>query len=318
MTRRTLRFSGILILSLILVVGFCAAAEGTTAASETTPLYPPLPDNIDTDSSLAPYDGPNGPGSALYGFRLALENLDESFTFNQTERVDKQMNHAQLRIREALHELAQNKTQAADEALDLYWQKINQTEAALAPFGTNSNGLLHAQEMIAKHQVVLEQLRLSHPNNTGLERAYANSLQLEYKFQEKTQMKFERLTDGGNRTVMKVVRVEKETRSQKGDGNGWQVMETAQNQTATREQGSQNGKGQAGKNTGDTVTPSGQQDKKPEVTGSPSSQQEKKPDVTVSPSQDRQPSNDNNGQGKKSDAADKSPGNANGKGRGNA
>jgi len=34
------------------------------------------------------YNGPMGPEDALYGLKLALERLDESFTFNVTEKLD--------------------------------------------------------------------------------------------------------------------------------------------------------------------------------------------------------------------------------------
>jgi hypothetical protein len=248
---------GLYIFALLFTAGICAAAEvssGTmnTVAGETTAAGITAATQIPGDAGIPvagqvpvqesavpedipPYEGPVGPDNALYGLKIAMEDLDETFTFNESERVEKQLGHARLRIAEVRRELQLNRIGPADIALELYWQKLNQTQAALTPFVSNATGLVHAQEMITKHQTVLANLLLSHPNNTGLIRAYNNSLELEQKFEEKTQIRYERAIGKNNRSIMKAVRLEtaKETRAGNGEGNS--VEERVQERTTEGE-----------------------------------------------------------------------------------
>ena len=178
-TRYGILFS-LVTLALLSGVGIAAAAATTSTGTQ-----------IASTDTIASENGSIGPGNSLYGLRIAFENLDESFTFNQSERLAKEIGHANLRLGELKQELALNRTATAEIALEQYRQKLNQTEETLAPFSrngtgpgfaSNETGLLHAQEMIAKHQQVLEALLQSHPGNQGLARAYNNSVALEQKF----------------------------------------------------------------------------------------------------------------------------------------
>jgi hypothetical protein len=212
-------------------------------------------------NTIPSYTGPIGPDSSLYGLKLAFENLDDSFTFNQADRLEKQIGQADLRLSELEGALDANNTGAADRALDQYWQKMNQTGQTLAQFngtrympasnGTytqtgaqpvnnrntpvnNGNGytpalngnentnpetgneyspaatnpaLLHAQEMILSHQVLLENLMQAHPNNTGLAQAYDTSRDLEQRFEERTQVRYDRIQDTDHRIWFQPVHV---------------------------------------------------------------------------------------------------------------
>ena len=73
--------------------------------------------------------------------------------------------------------------------------------------------------MIARHQAVLAKLVSLYPNNTGLARAYNNSLLLEQKFGEKTEMRFARVIEKNNKTVFKAVRLEIRNQDRKKDDN---------------------------------------------------------------------------------------------------
>jgi hypothetical protein len=189
----------IVALAVICMAGAAAAQEDTGTGTDGFVIV----------DDVKPYDGPIGPGSPLYGLKIAFEDLDESFTTNETERFNKQMNNAWLRLSEVRGELQRNNSVDADRALDLYWQKTNITRLHLQTYtGSNATGLLHAQETVAKHQLVLADLLDSHPDNTGLMRAYNNSLALEEKYQEKTQTRFERIVQKNNATVIKAVRIE--------------------------------------------------------------------------------------------------------------
>jgi hypothetical protein len=146
-----------------------------------------------------------------------MENLDETFTVNATRRVEKQVDHAQARIDEVQQELKLNETGYADQALELYREKLNQTEAALPRFPFNATGLLHAQEVIAGHQATLADLLSRYPDNPGLARAYNHSQALEQKFGEKTRVKFDRVTGKNNTTSLKAVKLETGKRNDAGD-----------------------------------------------------------------------------------------------------
>jgi hypothetical protein len=137
-----------------------------------------------------------------------MEDLDETFTFNKTRQVEKQVEHAQLRIAEFRKELDLNRTFSADRVLELYWQKLNRTERSLAALGPDEPGLLHAQEMITLHQTVLAGLLHTHPDNPGLLRAYNNSLSLAERFSQKTAMKFTRILGKDNKTIIRAERLE--------------------------------------------------------------------------------------------------------------
>lgn len=198
-------FTGLLVLGLLCLIGMAAAQEDTTVTDGTV-----LADDIQ------PYNGPIGADSPLYGLKIAMEDIDESFTSNPNERVDKQVGHARLRIAEVRRALELNQSDSAQQALNLYWQKLNLTQSTIAPFGSNTTGLLHAQEQIAQHQLVLEQLQFSHPNNTGLQRAYSNSLQLQEKFAEKTAVKFGRTMDNNNKTILEAIGLEQKEMERNG------------------------------------------------------------------------------------------------------
>jgi hypothetical protein len=205
-TSKTL-FTGLLVLGLLFLSGMAAAQDNNVVDNST---------GLASVDDIQPYNGPIGAGSPLYGLKIAMEDIDESFTSNQSERVDKQVGHARFRIAEVRQALDLNQSDSAQQALNLYWQKLNLTQSTIASFGSNATGLLHAQEQIAKHQLVLEQLQFSHPNNTGLQRAYSNSLQLQEKFAEKTSVKFGRTTDRNNNTILKATGLEQKEMERNG------------------------------------------------------------------------------------------------------
>jgi len=188
-----------MVMTLLCFTGPAAAQDASSAVS---------PNTGEISEDIAPYSGPIGADSPLHGLKVAMEDLDETFTFNDTQRIEKRVDHARIRISEVRRELVLNRTETADRALDLYWQKLNRTEMSLTQFAPNTTGLLHAQEMIARHQMVLANLSSLYPNNSGLARAYNNSLGLEQKFEQKTEMRLTRLIGKDKNTVFKAVKLE--------------------------------------------------------------------------------------------------------------
>jgi hypothetical protein len=227
-----------MLLGLVALGLLCAI--GTAAADNTTSTQ-----GMQYVNNIQPYNGPIGADSSLYGLKIAFENLDEAFTFNQSERLEKEIDHSDLRLAELESALAANRTDAANQALDQYWQKLNQTESTLDLFnGTGSppmfngtynrtynrtgsmpapNGnepmptpidpsLTYAQEMILNHQAILQNFLLSHPDIPGLARAYDTSRDLEQKFELKTQTRFERVQDADNRIWLRAEHLSSGTR----------------------------------------------------------------------------------------------------------
>jgi hypothetical protein len=202
--------AGILVIALLCSVGTVAALDNNATGAQGA-------DDVSDD--IAPYNGPIGADSPLYGLKIAMEDLDETFTFNDTQRVEKRLDHGRLRIAEVRRELQRNRTDTAERALEMYRLKLNLTEGSLTPFASNAPGLLHAQEMITKHKEVLASLVLQYPNNTGLTRAYNNNLLLELKFENKTEMRFARFIEKNNKTVLKAVRLETRKQNHGNDDN---------------------------------------------------------------------------------------------------
>lgn len=226
MKNKQIILAGIVVMALLCSVGTVAALDNTTPGVQ-------MADGISDD--IEPYNGPISADSPLYGLKLAMEDLDETFTFNDTQRVEKRLDHARLRIAEVRRELQLNRAETAERALEQYRLKLNLTEGSLTTFASNAPGLLHAQEMIARHQEVLAGIVLKYPNNTGLARAYDNSLSLELKFENKTQMRFTRFMEKDNKTVLKAVRLEFRNQNRVNDDNSATVKNTELERNQNRE-----------------------------------------------------------------------------------
>jgi hypothetical protein len=200
--------------------GTSTATLTATAIANTTIAGTDDENNIEADEGLI------GPGNALYGLKIAFENIGETFTFNESEKLGKQVANARHRIAEARAELKKNNTEAAEKALAEYRAKLNSVNETMSKLSDNDTGLINAQQMIAKHQVILEQLLASHPNSTGLQRAYNNSVELKRKFESKVEQRLDSNTTKGHQEIAKAektgVSVKNETNEtpEKGTNRG--------------------------------------------------------------------------------------------------
>ncbi|MGB9176077.1 MAG: DUF5667 domain-containing protein [Methanoregula sp.] len=266
-------FTGLLVLGLLCLSGIATAQQD---ASGTDTSGTVLTDDIQ------PYNGLIGADSPLYGLKLALEDIDESFTANETERVEKQMDHARIRLSEVRRALELNESDSSQLALNTYRNKMDLTNVTISRWGSNATGLLHAEEMIVKHQFVLEHLLENHPDNTGLQQAYTNSLRLEEKFGEKTLIRFNRTMEKNNKTLLQAISFERKEQDRHGgpdmnatinrtlpngtpsaEHNGWPGMNNSGNQTVPTgtppaghpngndQQGGQQGQGQGHQQQGE-------------------------------------------------------------------
>ncbi len=192
--------AGTILLVLAFIIGIAGATENatdneTSAVNVTgTPTDTFTPNVTATATTGATDDedsgeGLIGPGNALYGLQIAFDNIGEVFTFNASEKLGKQVSNARKRIAEARAALRRNDTDAANKALAEYDAKIKDINASMSRLSDNDTGFANAKMMILKHQRVLENLSISHPDNKGLKRAYNNSRELQVKFESKTEKK---------------------------------------------------------------------------------------------------------------------------------
>lgn len=204
---RKMRIKGMLKAGIILLVlCFSLNIIGIASASNGT-------DDLVDD--IEEYNGLVGPNNALYGLKLAFEHLDESFTWNVSEKLGKKVSHSRLRIAEAKTELKKKNNEAAEKAFEHYKEKVNETEESISGISRNESGILNAQKMVEKNKYVLEQLIESHSNNTGLRNAYNRSLELKDRFERKTENKIERIQT--NEEKHKIRKIKKERGEKKED-----------------------------------------------------------------------------------------------------
>jgi hypothetical protein len=191
--------TGFGVLLFLVALGFLCIAGTPVAADSASGIYTAQVSNNPQDI------GGIDPDNPLYGFKIALENFDESFTSNQSERLEKEINHTDQRLSELQNALADNNTETINTTLDLYWQKFNQTENTIdqmefndtanmtAPndtshrWGPNDTGLKNALDILSRHQEILQNLTQEFPGNRGLAQAYNNSLEQGQMFEEKIQ-----------------------------------------------------------------------------------------------------------------------------------
>jgi len=200
----------ILEIGIIILVVACTAGVAVRA-EDTTPVPTVTPSEIVITDDIQPYFGPLGPGSPLYGLKIALENLDEAFTFNASEKVIKQMEHAELRIAEIKGLLLMNKSVEAEGALDAYFEKMNFTAVDLSRIPSSNTGIAHAYEQHVVHEMVLWDLIQKYPNSTKLWRAYNHTLDLEEKFMEKSTIQIEKRIGQLNKITAKIVQIQERT-----------------------------------------------------------------------------------------------------------
>ncbi|MFZ3166675.1 MAG: DUF5667 domain-containing protein [Candidatus Methanoperedens sp.] len=207
MRLKNITMAGMILLVLAFTVGMAGAIENGTAnetptvnvtgtPTETltinvtatptvtltvTPTATPEPDDDDESDT-----GIFGPGHLLYRLKIAFENMDETFTYNSSEKLGKQVSHARHRINDYRKALKQNDMKAADKALAQYEEKMNEVNASMSELSDKDTGYINVEQMILKHQFILENLSISHPDNKGLQRAYKNSKNLEEKLRSKS------------------------------------------------------------------------------------------------------------------------------------
>jgi hypothetical protein len=246
MRLKNITLAGIILLVLAFTVGMAGATDQNATVNETpavnetgTPIATltatatatPADAGVADENNTNADEGLFGPGNALYGLKIAFQNIGETFTFNASEKLGLQVAHARQRIAEARAALKKNDTDAADKALAQYEAKMTSVNESMSKLSDNDTGLINAQKEIAKHQVILEMLLVSHPNSTGLQRAYNNSIRHEDKFKLNIQRRSEQIENMG--TVIEIKDERKEAKESIKDNRT--EAKTGHNESVTTE-----------------------------------------------------------------------------------
>jgi len=178
---------------------------------------------VSTDSQLVDdipeYQGTLGPDSIFYGLKLALENLDEAFTFNDTARMEKMMIHAQLRISETKTMLKYQQFTFANRAMGAYQEKLNQTSEEINRTAVNETELVSVQRTMFKYHYIFQNLHSAYPNSSTLAEILNGSTAIQNQFTERTQVKIQLKNAGSNVMVMVKVQVKEKNKQQGKNGS---------------------------------------------------------------------------------------------------
>jgi hypothetical protein len=128
---------------------------------------------------VPPYQGRFGPDSPLYGLKIAFENIDEAVSLSADAKLDKQVAHAEERIAEAKAMIEKGKHEATEKAMKGYTAKTAAIDETATKPDVTEEGLQRAQQMLSKHETVLQGL-IGDPNmpnqaKSALQRAVENS-----------------------------------------------------------------------------------------------------------------------------------------------
>ena len=207
MRLRNITMAGIILLMFAFVISPVNAETDSATSTDTGTAVDASIEETQLVDDIEPEDNIIGPDHILYKLRMAFEDLDVAFTFDDNEKVNKQVSQARHRLAEIKAALKNDNQQAAESAIDQYQEETEQAQETVSRLTGKDTGLLRAQERIANHSYVLERLLESH-NNPGLLRAYNNSQLLLARFALKTSVKLERMTDKMGRKVIRQVRME--------------------------------------------------------------------------------------------------------------
>ncbi|WAC05752.1 MAG: DUF5667 domain-containing protein [Methanoregula sp.] len=200
-------------ISLAAIHSASAAGPVSTAAVSTQPVVVVAPEPVLGASPVATgvpartADVRIGPSSVLYGLKISLENFDESFAPSPLVKIEKQLEHANIRIAEAATELRNNRPDGAETALLQYREKIAVTAAIVPAVPASDPGLLKAQEKAAADELVLGQVLSGQKDHPGLAGARAQNAALEAAFSVKTGFEMQEQVLPDNRIVVQAVKI---------------------------------------------------------------------------------------------------------------
>ncbi|MCL7412845.1 MAG: DUF5667 domain-containing protein, partial [ANME-2 cluster archaeon] len=149
---------------------------------------------------IPPYEGAIGPEHALYGLKIAFGNINETFTYNSSERLGLQVSRARHRIAEARREMKKGNDDATGIALGHYKHLMDTISVNINGSDVNDTELVKARDKMSKHQMALQymiqQKTAQGEDVEGLTDALNNSLMLQEKFSHKLEKKLQKGNGG--------------------------------------------------------------------------------------------------------------------------
>ena len=190
-----IKFALVLCLSFMLWVG-SAAGNLNETGNQTGNDTDAIDDNISKElfydaytgetGDIPTFGGAVGPEHALYKLKIAFGNVDETFTYNNSERLDKQVLAAQHRIAETRAAFEEGNEEAFGLALGHYNDKIDEMDTTADESDIDATSLIHVMQMMHKQnqtlQEMIQQQNSEGRNVIGLENALHNCFRLEEKF----------------------------------------------------------------------------------------------------------------------------------------
>ncbi|MCG7850880.1 MAG: DUF5667 domain-containing protein [ANME-2 cluster archaeon] len=174
-------------LSLVMCVGSVSAADDDNTVASVESSETPYNYSFEHNQSSSILDSIR-PTHALYGLKIAFENMGETFTFNPSDRLEKQSLAADRRLAEASAEMKKGNDAGAAIALGYYNKKILNMGATVSSLSEGNPDVENAQKMMSGHQVQINnliQLQTKNANeSTALKIALNNATKLEAHFNQ--------------------------------------------------------------------------------------------------------------------------------------
>ncbi|HEC56928.1 MAG TPA: hypothetical protein ENI32_03460 [Candidatus Syntrophoarchaeum butanivorans] len=104
------------------------------------------------------YDGWVGPDSALYGLKIAFENIYEAVSFSVDAKLAKQAINAEKRLAEAEAMMEKGKPEAAQKALERYMIKVAAINRTVCEDNCSETSLQNVQQRMYRHRITLQAL----------------------------------------------------------------------------------------------------------------------------------------------------------------
>ena len=195
------------LVALVFSVLICSAGAQTIASTDDQ-LVDDIPE----------YQGTMGPDSIFYGLKLAMENLDEAFTPDETARMEKMMVHAQIRISETKTMLKYQEFTSANRAMEAYQEKLNQASGELNRPTVDETDLVPVQKTMFKYHAIIQDLHSAYPDSSTLAEILKGSTAVQDQFTERTQVKIQLKNAGSHEMV--IVRVQVKEKNKPKGTNG--------------------------------------------------------------------------------------------------
>ncbi len=110
------------------------------------------------ERSLEPYAPWLGPDNVFYGVKIFIEDADEAFTFNQSEKLEKQVSHAGERVAEAVRTAEKGDDNATKTAIKLYVDKSRMIMKTAARVNATTGMLEKIQTRMDNQTSVIDSL----------------------------------------------------------------------------------------------------------------------------------------------------------------